>query len=78
MKNSTDIKKVAIIGAGTMGLGIAQVFAQKGYATFLFDLNEAILEKAKSIIEKNLTKAVESKIKQLHFLNSASQQIFQN
>jgi 3-hydroxybutyryl-CoA dehydrogenase len=61
MKNSTDIKKVAIIGAGTMGLGIAQVFAQKGYATFLFDLNEAILEKAKSIIEKNLTKAVESK-----------------
>jgi 3-hydroxybutyryl-CoA dehydrogenase len=44
-----------------MGLGIAQVFAQKGYATFLFDLNEAILEKAKSIIEKNLTKAVESK-----------------
>jgi 3-hydroxybutyryl-CoA dehydrogenase len=61
MKNSTDIKKVAIIGAGTMGSGIAQVFAQKGYATFLFDLNEAILEKAKSIIEKNLTKAVESK-----------------
>ena len=61
MKNSTDIKKVAIIGAGTMGLGIAQVFAQKGYATFLFDLNEAILEKAKSIIEKNLTKAVENK-----------------
>lgn len=61
MKNSTDIKKVAIIGAGTMGLGIAQVFAQKGYATILFDLNEAILEKAISIIEKNLAKAVESK-----------------
>ncbi len=61
MKNSTDIKKVAIIGAGTMGLGIAQVFAQKGYATILFDLNEAVLEKAKSIIEKNLAKAVESK-----------------
>jgi 3-hydroxybutyryl-CoA dehydrogenase len=61
MKNSTDIKKVAIIGAGTMGLGIAQVFAQKGYDTILFDLNEAILEKAKSIIEKNLTKALESK-----------------
>ena len=61
MKNSTDIKKVAIIGAGTMGLGIAQVFAQKGYATFLFDLNEAILEKAKKEKQKQQQKEAFSK-----------------
>lgn len=61
MKNSNDIKKVAVIGAGTMGLGIAQVFAQKEYKVILFDLNAEILEKAKSIIEKNLSKAADSK-----------------
>jgi 3-hydroxybutyryl-CoA dehydrogenase len=56
--NVSEIKKVAIIGAGTMGLGIAQVFAQKGFDTKLFDLHENALEKAKSRISKNLDGAV--------------------
>ncbi|MFY0672641.1 MAG: 3-hydroxybutyryl-CoA dehydrogenase [Bacteroidia bacterium] len=56
--NITDIKRVAIIGAGTMGLGIAQVFAQKGFETILFDLHDTALEKAKSRIAKNLEGAV--------------------
>lgn len=54
-----DIKVVAVIGAGTMGLGIAQVFAQKGYRTILYDLNDTSLEKAKAQIEKNLDGAVQ-------------------
>ena len=60
MKNFDDIKKVAVIGAGTMGLGIAQVFAQANFKVILYDLNESILDKAKSIIDKNLLKAIET------------------
>ncbi|MGB0431274.1 MAG: 3-hydroxyacyl-CoA dehydrogenase family protein [Bacteroidia bacterium] len=56
--NTSDIKKVAIIGAGTMGLGIAQVFAQKGFETLLFDLHNNALEKAKVSINKNLDGAI--------------------
>ncbi len=61
MKNINDIHTVAVIGAGTMGLGIAQVFGQSGYNVILFDLNQSILDKAKISITKNLTKALESK-----------------
>ncbi|MBI1182853.1 3-hydroxybutyryl-CoA dehydrogenase, partial [bacterium] len=53
-----DIKKVAVIGAGTMGLGIAQVFAQKGFKTLLYDLSTEALEKAENAIIKNLDGAV--------------------
>jgi len=42
--------KVAVIGAGTMGLGIAQIAAQNGYKTILFDVNETALAKAKNTI----------------------------
>ena len=56
--NIFEIKKVAIVGAGTMGLGIAQVFAQKGFETILFDLHEEALEKAKAKISKNLEGAI--------------------
>jgi 3-hydroxybutyryl-CoA dehydrogenase len=48
------IKTIAVCGAGTMGSGIAQVAAHSGFATILFDLNEAIIEKAKAGIQKNL------------------------
>jgi 3-hydroxybutyryl-CoA dehydrogenase len=50
----TTIKIIGVCGAGTMGSGIAQVAAHSGFATILFDLNDSIIEKAKSGIEKNL------------------------
>lgn len=52
------ISKIAVIGAGTMGNGIAHVFAQYGYQVSLIDLNPAQLEKALSTIEKNLGRQV--------------------
>ncbi len=48
------IKTICICGAGTMGSGIAQVCAQSGFNTILFDVNEIILERSKETIKKNL------------------------
>jgi 3-hydroxybutyryl-CoA dehydrogenase len=48
------ISTICIIGAGTMGSGIAQVAAQSGYHTLLFDINSTVLEKAQIAIKKNL------------------------
>lgn len=53
-----EIKKVAIIGAGVMGAGIAQVCAQNGYSTFLYDINAEMLTKAKAGVNKNLDGAI--------------------
>ncbi|MBN4056859.1 3-hydroxybutyryl-CoA dehydrogenase [bacterium AH-315-J21] len=49
-----DIKTVGVIGAGTMGNGIAHVFAQSGFKVVLCDKNESSLEKAIATITKNL------------------------
>lgn len=51
--------KIAVIGAGTMGAGIAQVCAQSGMETVLYDINAAMLDKARTGIDKNLAGAVE-------------------
>ena len=48
------MKKIAVIGAGTMGNGIAHVFAQSGYEVSLIDINESALERAMATIQKNL------------------------
>lgn len=48
------IKTICICGAGTMGSGIAQVCAQSGFNTILFDVNETVLEKAEFGIQQNL------------------------
>lgn len=53
------IQTICICGAGTMGSGIAQVAAQSGVATILYELNPSVLEKAKSSIEKSLQALVE-------------------
>lgn len=55
---SIKINKVGVAGAGTMGAGISQVFAQAGLQVLLFDVNDAQLEKAKADINKNLEGAV--------------------
>ena len=53
------MQKIAIIGSGTMGNGIAHVVAQYGYSVTLIDINEASLAKGLATIEKNLTRQVE-------------------
>ncbi|UCF21710.1 MAG: 3-hydroxybutyryl-CoA dehydrogenase [Gemmatimonadota bacterium] len=50
--------KVAVIGGGTMGNGIAHVFAQSGYEASLIDVDKKILEKALATIDKNLSRQV--------------------
>ena len=52
------IKKVTVIGAGTMGNGIAHVFAQSGFLVTLVDVQAAQLEKALATIAKNLDRQV--------------------
>ena len=52
------MKNIAVIGAGTMGNGIAHVFAQKGFCVSLIDLSDSALEKAKTTISKNLGRMV--------------------
>ncbi|MFD3001324.1 3-hydroxyacyl-CoA dehydrogenase NAD-binding domain-containing protein [Pontibacter toksunensis] len=54
-----DIKVIGVVGAGTMGQGIAQICAQAGYTTILFDINAQVLEKAKTTITQNLDKGIE-------------------
>jgi len=53
------IKTIAVAGAGTMGSGIALAAAQSSYSVLLFDSNEAVLEKAKASIGRNLDFLVE-------------------
>lgn len=50
---------ICICGAGTMGSGVAQAAASSGLYTILYELNDAILEKAKISIAKNLQSLVE-------------------
>jgi 3-hydroxybutyryl-CoA dehydrogenase len=48
------IKQVGVVGAGTMGNGIAHVFARSGYPVVLCDIEQRFLERARANIEKNL------------------------
>ena len=52
------MKNVAVIGAGTMGNGIAHVFAQFGHRVTLIDISQAALDKALVTIEKNLDRQI--------------------
>jgi len=52
------MKKIAVIGAGTMGNGIAHVFAQSGYDVNLIDLSQDSLDRAIATITKNLDRMV--------------------
>ena len=71
---------ICICGAGTMGRGIAQAAAASGFYVILYELNDAVLEKAKASIEKNLRSLVEKRkitgnakeetLNNLHFTNN--------
>jgi 3-hydroxybutyryl-CoA dehydrogenase len=53
-----EVKKVGIIGAGTMGNGIAHVFAVSGYDVMLMDIEESFIDKAIARITKNLDRMI--------------------
>lgn len=59
MTDISWIKRVAVLGSGTMGLGIAQVAAAGGFETVLYDVSDEQLAKARARIEKNLDKGVQ-------------------
>lgn len=52
------MKNIAVIGAGTMGNGIAHVFAQNGFKVNLIDISEEALQKALATISKNLDRMI--------------------
>jgi 3-hydroxybutyryl-CoA dehydrogenase len=57
-----EIKKVAVIGGGTMGNGIAHVFAMKGFEVNLIEMNSELLDKAVNTISKNLDRQVKKEV----------------
>lgn len=54
----SSIQHIAVVGGGTMGNGIAHIAAQSGFRTTLIDVNQAVLDKAKATIDKNLGRMV--------------------
>ena len=53
-----DIKKIAVLGAGQMGNGIAQVCAQAGYEVYMRDIEQRFLDKGIATIKKNLERGL--------------------
>ena len=53
-----DIRRIGVVGAGTMGNGIAHVFARSGYEVTLCDVQQSFLERALGTITKNLDREV--------------------
>lgn len=78
-QQSTVNTVIGIIGSGAMGAGIAQVAATAGHTVFVYDLDQAVLEKAKANLESTLMKLVEKRkitfelstniISNTHFVN---------
>ena len=53
-----EIKRAGVVGAGTMGNGIAHVFARSGYEVVLCDIEQRLLDQALETIAKNLEREV--------------------
>ncbi len=58
----TDLRTLAVVGAGNMGSGIAQKMATEGFRVLMVDLNEAALERGMTNIRNTLAEAVERRI----------------
>jgi len=56
--HTMEIKKVTVVGAGTMGSGIAHVLSQNGYLVNLIDINKSVLEKAINVIRQNMDRQI--------------------
>jgi 3-hydroxybutyryl-CoA dehydrogenase len=59
-RQATQVSVIGVVGAGTMGNGIAHIFAQCGYMVWLIDTGEEVLTRAMSTIGKNLDRMVKS------------------
>ena len=59
MKTISDIKKIAVLGAGTMGPGIAQIYAMGGYEVTMWTRREETREKAKAALKSSIATFVE-------------------
>jgi 3-hydroxybutyryl-CoA dehydrogenase len=57
----SEIKKITVIGAGTMGNGITHVASQSGFAVTLVDVKDEFLERARATIEKNMQRQVDKR-----------------
>ena len=57
-----NIKNVTVVGSGTMGNGIAQIFAAKGFDVNLVDMNQEILDIARAAIDNSLSRLVKKEI----------------
>ncbi len=57
-----EIKKIAVIGGGTMGNGITHVFAMKGYHVNLVEMKDELLDRAIGMISKNLDRQIKKEI----------------
>ncbi len=57
-----DIKKIAVLGAGTMGPGIAQIYAMGGYEVSMYTRSESTMEKSKVMLRTNLDTFVEEEL----------------
>lgn len=53
-----ELKKITVVGAGTMGSGIAHVLAQNGYLVNLIDISKSVLEKAINVIRQNMDRQI--------------------
>ena len=71
--------KISVIGAGTMGNGIAQTFALHNYRVLLYDINKESLENARSNIQKNLNRMLAKElITELEIKNTTNNLIYSN
>ncbi len=57
-----DINNVTVVGAGTMGNGIAHVFAQSGFNVVLCDVKQEFLDRALAVISKNMDRQIKKEI----------------
>jgi 3-hydroxybutyryl-CoA dehydrogenase len=68
-----QIKKVGVVGSGTMGAGIAQLVIQNGYTAIMFDIDQETVNKAKIGIEARLDRLVQKKKASIDEMTSAKQ-----
>jgi 3-hydroxybutyryl-CoA dehydrogenase len=57
-----EIRKIAVVGAGTMGNGIVHVFAQRGYDVTMIDVRADALEKARDVIAGNMDRQIQKSV----------------